>query len=623
MFRFFSTVRVCTRTLIGVVCLAPTLAGAQNFQPLGVLHGFTQAGPDVPKLSADGTVIVGSVCCNGNANGSPQAFKQTFDRSSGVLGAPVALTHGGLSDTSGKVPWSSALDVSDASLGTPIIVGRGSVYQPPFPGNQTNEAVRWTAPGSMGGLGFLPGRGVSGAGSVAYGVNAGVPNGAAGGSVIVGSTDTTPVGQAGGDVLEAFIWTSARGMQGLGFLPYDTYSIASAVNADGSVAVGGSCLNGSTTASCQPFRWTTTTGMVSLGFLAGYFVSGAYGVSADGSVIVGPACNVTNVRSCQAFRWTASTGVVAIGSGIAYATDAAGDVVVGSTMDGQGNATDAFIWTITGMQSITHILTLHGINLTGWKLTAATGVSADGTTIVGQGSYNGQIANWVAYLPPASAKTYKITVSASPSAYGTVTGAGTYAAGSLRTVNATAKAGFVFLNWTSEGRVVSSSSSDTFVLTNNVNLVANFATAYRIALSVSPSGAGVVSGAGTFAAKTSRTVAAMAGNGYVFDNWTEGGNVVSSSPSYTFTLTGNRTLVANFRSQYTISVRANPPAGGKVVGGGTFTAGSSQTVTATANGGYVFANWTEEGTSSVPRQSIPLHLQRTEIWSRTSSSNSR
>src|SRR5207253_7738854 len=44
---------------------------------------------------------------------------------------------------------------------------------------------------------------------------------------------------------------------------------------------------------------------------------------------------------------------------------------------------------------------------------------------------------------------------------------------------------------------------------------------------------------------------------------------------------------------YTIAVSASPSAGGTVSGSGTFAAGSSCTVTATANSGYSFANWTE------------------------------
>src|SRR6516165_10448368 len=57
----------------------------------------------------------------------------------------------------------------------------------------------------------------------------------------------------------------------------------------------------------------------------------------------------------------------------------------------------------------------------------------------------------------------------------------------------------------------------------------------------------VVSGGGTFAAGSSDTVIATANSGYNFVNWTDtSGNILNSSPSYTFTVSGNVTLVANF-----------------------------------------------------------------------------
>ena len=57
----------------------------------------------------------------------------------------------------------------------------------------------------------------------------------------------------------------------------------------------------------------------------------------------------------------------------------------------------------------------------------------------------------------------------------------------------------------------------------------------------------MVSGGGTFAAGSSDTVSATANSGYNFVNWTDtSGNILSSSPSYTFTVSGNVTLVANF-----------------------------------------------------------------------------
>ena len=71
-------------------------------------------------------------------------------------------------------------------------------------------------------------------------------------------------------------------------------------------------------------------------------------------------------------------------------------------------------------------------------------------------------------------------------------------------------------------------------------------TQYPIVVSASPSVGGTVSGAGTFPAGSSRTVAATPSSGYSFVNWTQNGSVMSTSSSYPFTLNGDATLVANF-----------------------------------------------------------------------------
>ncbi|MEY2541007.1 MAG: hypothetical protein QOI22_609, partial [Verrucomicrobiota bacterium] len=46
---------------------------------------------------------------------------------------------------------------------------------------------------------------------------------------------------------------------------------------------------------------------------------------------------------------------------------------------------------------------------------------------------------------------------------------------------------------------------------------------------------------------------------------------------------------------YTIATSSSPSNGGTTTGGGTFAAGTFQTITATANSGYSFSNWTENG----------------------------
>jgi Divergent InlB B-repeat domain len=72
------------------------------------------------------------------------------------------------------------------------------------------------------------------------------------------------------------------------------------------------------------------------------------------------------------------------------------------------------------------------------------------------------------------AGSYAISTSSLPTNGGTTSGAGTFPAGTTRTVTATANAGYTFSSWTENGSVVSTSASYTFVLNGNRNLVAVF-----------------------------------------------------------------------------------------------------------------------------------------------------
>ena len=93
---------------------------------------------------------------------------------------------------------------------------------------------------------------------------------------------------------EAYRWTSALGVQGLGFLGADAQSVANSVSADGNVVVGASS-NGTQSAA---FRWTSAGGMQSVanwlaasGVIvpAGVVLSEATGVNGD--VITGTSNN--------------------------------------------------------------------------------------------------------------------------------------------------------------------------------------------------------------------------------------------------------------------------------------------------------------------------------------------
>ena len=70
---------------------------------------------------------------------------------------------------------------------------------------------------------------------------------------------------------------------------------------------------------------------------------------------------------------------------------------------------------------------------------------------------------------------YAVTVSANPTAGGTVSGGGTFAEGTQVTVTATPATGYHFVNWTENGTEVSTEATFTFNATVDRNLIAIFA----------------------------------------------------------------------------------------------------------------------------------------------------
>ncbi len=177
----------------------------------------------------------------------------------------------------------------------------------------------------------------------------------------------------------------------------------------------------------------------------------------------------------------------------------------------------------------------------------------NGTVVSTSSSYQFTMAGntaLVANFAPVAAGNFAVALSSSPIAGGTTTGSGSYAAGTSVTVTATPSAGYTFTNWTDNGVIASVSSSYKFTLAANRVLVANFkiipASQFGVILSSSPAAGGTTTGSGAYNAGASVTVSALPNPGYTFTNWTDNGVVASTSASYTFNLTANRTLVANF-----------------------------------------------------------------------------
>ena len=89
---------------------------------------------------------------------------------------------------------------------------------------------------------------------------------------------------------------------------------------------------------------------------------------------------------------------------------------------------------------------------------------------------------------------------------------------------------------------------------------------YEISATINYEGAGTVSGAGTYQNGATCTMTATpSSSNRSFLNWTENDQVVSTEAEYSFTVSGNRVLVANFSQPvYSVTATANPTEGGSI-----------------------------------------------------------
>lgn len=351
---------------LGVLLVSSSLAQS-SFQALGPL---SEGEPwRFARLSRNGQAVAGALDANGTA--TPYRYTEM----DGIV--PVGDLPGG--GTSG-IAWG----ISQTGK---FVVGQSSTAA-------GSEAFLWSAAGGMINLGDLPGNVTNGFASAV----------SQDGAVVVGTADavyTWPIITG-----QAFRWTQANGMVGLGYLyPGQVYSEANAISASGDVIVGSSRGPQGGGLPQEAIRWTQATGMVGLGTLPNPVdhYSVAYGITRSGDAIVG--LSGAN-DGYQAFVWRESTGMVGLGLGpsgnysTAYGISADGATIVGM-YNWDGYHSQAAIWDATnGLRDFTAMLhSDYGLDVGNWTLEYCSGISDDGRVIVGDGiDPNGVWRTWLVTL---------------------------------------------------------------------------------------------------------------------------------------------------------------------------------------------------------------------------------
>ena len=373
MKRMKELVALRIRFLVGAALLAaqffvtPAASAIPMFMRLGDLPGGDFESTAF-AVSADGTTVVGRAHTPPGVNGSTrQAFRWT--QATGMVS---------LYEQPGDFhPDGTAYGVSgDGSL----IVGQSDI-------NASIEPILWTADGGI---------------RLAVDPDLERLSGSARGASDDGSTIVGGYGNESGRSRAFVSNRTATETIFLGTLnDYDGRSLANGINADGTHVVGWSA----TQNGAEAFLWTQAAGMIGLGnLIGGGNISEAYDVSDDGSIIVGRA---DSDLGRDAFRWTNETGMLSLNDDprdvtarIANAVSGDGSVIVGFGTNTSDTST-AFIWDeASGVRSLQDVLSSLDLDLEGWTLQEAQGISADGLTIVGWGiNPDGFKEAWVATVP--------------------------------------------------------------------------------------------------------------------------------------------------------------------------------------------------------------------------------
>ena len=176
-------------------------------------------------------------------------------------------------------------------------------------------------------------------------------------------------------------------------------------------------------------------------------------------------------------------------------------------------------------------------------------------------------------------------------------------------IQATAETGYVFYQWSDGNK----SNPRYLTVTQDTALVAYFVVdeiEAEIASANTTQGT-VSNSSGTYHYNDEIEISATANYGYTFAKWSDG---VTTNPR-TVVLRKDTVIRAEFAvNQYTITLKTNIAERGTVSGGGTFNYLSNNKISATANTGYVFANWNDGNTANPRTVSLTCDTTFTAVF---------
>lgn len=250
-------------------------------------------------------------------------------------------------------------------------------------------------------------------------------------------------------------------------------------------------------------------------------------------------------------------------------------------------------WRISCNGSIINNVTTNPYTLTGLTANTAYTVMVQAVCNAGLESDWSEATDFTTSTPGVT--NYTVTVNYNAT-MGSVTGEGTYAAGTAVTLTASPNSGYRFVGW-SNGTTTEVLS---FVITSDTAFTATFEAIPTYNVNVNYDATmGTVTGAGTYTEGSQVTLTAEPNNGFHFVSWSNG----VTSPSIIFTVTCDTVFTATFEADevgvnyYDVTVNYDA-AMGVVTGGGNHIAENTLiTLTATPHSGYRFVAWSNGETN--------------------------